>query len=184
MLAVNQANAASALQEILQNGELKIGTTEDWNPMSVIDPATNSYKGCDIDIMTELVRDLGVGLEFVATSRKTLVNGVVSGIYHMTDSTSISSIRMKVFGFSFSHIAVEVRSFTTSDKLLRSNGWDSINKADVKVSATLGITFEKHAKTGFQILKSKQSVCRRFNIRGCFRVPQMHLLPQILRGQL
>jgi cyclohexadienyl dehydratase len=149
MLAVNQANAASALQDILKNGVLKVGTTGDWNPMSVKDPATNSYKGYDIDIMTELAKDLGVELEFVPTSWKTLVNGVVSGTYHMTGSASISPSRMKVAGFSSSYIAVEIRPFTTSDKLSRFNGWDSINKADVKVAATLGTTFEKHVKNWF-----------------------------------
>ena len=44
-------NAQSALNEILSNGVLKVGTTGDWNPMTVRDPATNSYKGFDIDIM-------------------------------------------------------------------------------------------------------------------------------------
>ena len=149
MLAACQANAASALQDILQNGVLKVGTTGDWNPMSVKDPTTNSYKGYDIDIMTELAKDMGVELEFVATDWKTLVNGVVAGTYHMTGSASISPSRMKVAGFSASYIAVEILPFTTSDKISRFNGWDSINKADVKVAATLGTTFEKQVRNWF-----------------------------------
>ena len=54
------AHAQSALNEILDSGVLKVGTTGDWNPMSLRDPATNSYKGYDIDIMNELATDLGV----------------------------------------------------------------------------------------------------------------------------
>ena len=77
-------NAQSALNEILSNGVLKVGTTRDWNPMTVRDPATNSYKGFDIDIMEELAKDLGVEIEFVPTDWKTLVNGVVAGQYHIT----------------------------------------------------------------------------------------------------
>ena len=73
------AFAQSALQDILNNGVLKVGTTGDWNPMSVRDPATNKYVGYDIDIMTELAKDLGVELEFVPTDWKTLVNGIVAG---------------------------------------------------------------------------------------------------------
>ena len=73
------AFAQSALNEILDSGVLKVGTTGDWNPMSVRDPATNSYKGYDIDVMTELAKDLGVELEFVPTDWKTLVNGVTAG---------------------------------------------------------------------------------------------------------
>jgi cyclohexadienyl dehydratase len=99
--------------------------------------------------MTELAKDMGVEVEFVATDWKTLVNGVVAGNYHMTGSASISSSRMKVAGFSESYIAVEIIPFTTSDKLANFNGWDSINQADVKVAATLGTTFEKHVKEWF-----------------------------------
>ena len=94
------AQAQSALNEILDQGVLKVGTTGDWNPMSVRDPATNSYKGFDIDVMKQLADDLGVELEFVPTDWKTLVNGVVAGKYHMTGSASISPARMKVAGFS------------------------------------------------------------------------------------
>ena len=39
------AHAQSALQDILSNGFLKVGTTGDWNPMTMKDTATNSYTG-------------------------------------------------------------------------------------------------------------------------------------------
>lgn len=141
--------AQSALKDILNEGVLKVGTTGDWNPMTVKDPATNKYEGYDIDVMTELAKDLGVELELVATDWKTLVNGVVAGNYHMTGSASISPARMKAAGYSDSYIAVEILPFTTSDKADRFDGWDSINKGDVKVAATLGTTFEKLVKEWF-----------------------------------
>ena len=53
------AQSKSRLHKILQSGELRVGTTGDWNPMTVKDPASNSYKGFDIDVMTELAKDLG-----------------------------------------------------------------------------------------------------------------------------
>ncbi len=141
--------AQSALHDILSNGILKVGTTGDWNPMTMKDPATNTYKGYDIDVMTELAKDLGVEVEFIATDWKTLVNGVVAGNYHMTGSASISPSRMKVAGFSESYISVEIKPFTMEDKIGRFNGWDSINNGDVKVAATLGTTFEKYVKEWF-----------------------------------
>ena len=45
---------------IKKSGELRVGTTGDWDPMSMKDPATNKYKGFDIDVMKELAKDLGV----------------------------------------------------------------------------------------------------------------------------
>ncbi|MEX0364828.1 MAG: transporter substrate-binding domain-containing protein [Ruegeria sp.] len=143
------AQAQSALNEILDGGVLKVGTTGDWNPMTQRDPATNSYKGFDIDVMTELATDLGVELEFVPTDWKTLVNGVVAGKYHMTGSASISPPRMKVAGFSESYISVELYPYTLKDKADRFDGYDSINKPDVKVATTLGTTFEKRVREWF-----------------------------------
>ncbi|KNG92446.1 transporter substrate-binding domain-containing protein [Pseudaestuariivita atlantica] len=141
--------AQSALNEILDTGVLKVGTTGDWNPMTLRDPATNSYKGFDIDVMTELAADLGVEVEFVPTDWKTLVNGVVAGQYHMTGSASISPARMKVAGFSESYIAVEMLPFTTADKADRFDGYDSINKPDVTVATTLGTSFEALVRAWF-----------------------------------
>lgn len=141
--------AQSALTEILSGGVLKVGTTGDWNPMSVRDPATNSYVGYDIDIMTQLAADMGVELEMVPTDWKTLVNGVVAGNYHMTGSASISPARLKAAGYSNSYIAVEMFPFTTEDKAANFDGWESINKEGVKVATTLGTSFEKMVKEWF-----------------------------------
>ena len=143
------AGAQSALNEILDSGVLKFGTTGDWNPMSVRDPATNSYKGYDIDVANELAADLGVEVEFVPTDWKTLVNGVVAGKYHMTGSASISPPRMKVAGFSESYISVEIMPFTTPDKAGNFDGYASINKPEVKVATTLGTTFEALVREWF-----------------------------------
>ena len=143
------ALAQSALNDILSNGVLKVGTTGDWNPMSVRNPATNEYQGYDIDIMTQLAADLGVELEFVPTDWKTLVNGVVAGNYHITGSASISPPRLKAAGYSTSYISVEIYPFTTDDKIDRFSGWDSINSGEVKVSTTLGTTFEKSVREWF-----------------------------------
>jgi len=141
--------AQSALNDILSGGVLKVGTTGDWNPMSVRDPATNSYVGYDIDIMTQLASDLGVELEMVPTDWKTLVNGVVAGNYHMTGSASISPARLKAAGFSDSYLFVQMFPFTTEDKAGNFDGWDSINKEGVKVATTLGTSFEKMVKEWF-----------------------------------
>ncbi len=59
------AQAASKLDTIKKNGELRVGTTGDWDPMSMKDPATNKYKGFDIDVMKELAKDLGVKVNSV-----------------------------------------------------------------------------------------------------------------------
>ena len=39
-MLITPALGESRLQSILANGELRVGTTGDWNPMSMIDPSS------------------------------------------------------------------------------------------------------------------------------------------------
>ncbi|GAL12726.1 cyclohexadienyl dehydratase [Vibrio astriarenae] len=95
-----QAAEKSRLHSILDSGVLRVGTTGDWNPMTMKDPATNSYRGFDIDVTTELAKDLGVQVEYIATDWKTLVNGVTANKYDITGSASLNMSRAKVAGYS------------------------------------------------------------------------------------
>ncbi|MEM1046128.1 MAG: transporter substrate-binding domain-containing protein [Pseudomonadota bacterium] len=144
-----QAQAQSALNDILNSGTLKVGTTGDWNPMTMKDPATNSYRGYDIDVMTELAKDLGVELEFVPTDWKTLVSGVTSGKYHMTGSASISPARAKAAGYSNSYFSLATVPLVLKDKLANFSDWADLDKPGVTVAATLGTTQEKQVKDFF-----------------------------------
>lgn len=144
-----QANAQSALSEILSGGVLKVGTTGDWNPMSMRDIATNTYEGYDIDVMTTLAADLGVEVEFVPTDWKTLVAGVTSGQYHITGSASVSPARAKAAGYSDSYFSLATVPLTLKKNADRFTSWDDLNKADVSVAATLGTTQETQVKQYF-----------------------------------
>lgn len=148
-LAAPMALAQSALNDILDNGVLKVGTTGDWNPMTMKDPATNSYTGYDIDVMTALATDLGVEVEFVPTDWKTLVNGVVAGTYHITGSASISPARAKAAGYSDSYFSLATVPLINRKDAGRYNDWADLDVADVTVAATLGTTQEKQVKEFF-----------------------------------
>ena len=105
-LFITPAQGESRLQRILANGELRFGTTGDWNPMSMIDPSSKERTGFDIDIANALASDMGVKVVFVPTTWKTLVNGVVADKYDITSSASISPKRALVAGYSGSYFAV------------------------------------------------------------------------------
>ena len=116
-----------------------MGTTGDWNPMTMKEPATNSYKGYDIDVMAELAKDLGVKVEFVPTDWKTLVNGVTSGKYHMTGSASISPGRAKVAGYSTSYFSLATVPLILSKNAGKYKDWGDLDKAGVTVAAGSGL---------------------------------------------
>tara|TARA_B110000211_G_C14006855_1_gene521240 strand:+ start:239 stop:1054 length:816 start_codon:yes stop_codon:yes gene_type:complete len=146
---VSQAHDQSALKDILSSGVLKVGTTGDWNPITMIDPATNGYKGYDIDVMTELAKDMGVTLEFVPADWKTLVSGVTSGKYHMTGSASVSPSRAKATGYSNSYFSLATVPLILAKNSDKYNDWADLDKADVTIAATLGTTQEKQVKNYF-----------------------------------
>ena len=134
------AHANNALQDILSNGVLKVGTTGDWNPMTMKDTATNTYTGYDIDVMTELAKDLDVKLEFVPTDWKTLVSGVTSGKYHITGSASISPSRAKAAGYTSSYFSLATVPLTLKKNAGKFNDWADLDTETVTVAATLGTT--------------------------------------------
>lgn len=149
------AQAQSALNDILSTGVLKVGTTGDWNPMTMKDAATNSYTGYDIDVMTALAADLGVEVEFVPTDWKTLVSGVTAGKYHITGSASVSPARAKAAGYSQSYFSLATVPLTLAKNADRFKDWADLDKADVTVAATLGTTQEKQVKDFFPMASHK-----------------------------
>ena len=144
-----QVSAQSALSEILSEGVLKVGTTGDWNPMSMRNVATNTYEGYDIDVMTALAADLGVEVEFVPTDWKTLVAGVTSGQYHITGSASVSPARAKAAGYSDSYFSLATVPLTLKTNMERFTDWNDLNMEGVSVAATLGTTQETQVKQYF-----------------------------------
>ncbi len=156
-ITAGPVNAAggSTLKRILSSGTLKVGTTGDWNPMTMRDTASGGYRGYDIDIMTELAKDLGVQVEFVPTDWKTLVSGLVSGKYDITGSASLSMKRAKVAGYSQSYFELATVPLTLKKNLGRFKTWADIDKADVTVAATLGTTQEQQVKLYFPKAKKK-----------------------------
>jgi len=143
------SQAQSVLEEVLNAGVLKVGTTGDWNPMTMKDVATNSYTGYDIDVMTQLAADLGVEVEFVPADWRTLVSGISAGTYHMTGSASVTPARAKVAGYSQPYFSLGTVPLIDRKDAERFRDWDDLNQADVKVAATLGTTQEQQVKAFF-----------------------------------
>jgi cyclohexadienyl dehydratase len=149
LLLATTAEAQSGLERILQGGKLRVGTTGDFNPMSVKDPATDTYQGYDIDVVTQLAKDMEVELELVPTDWKTLVNGIVADKYDITTSASLNVQRAKVAGFSAGYVEFGTVPMTLKANADMFDGWASIDKPEVTVAVTLGTVFEQQARAFF-----------------------------------
>ena len=150
-------NADSNLDKILSAGILKVGTTGDWDPMTMKDPATNKYKGFDIDVMNELAKDMGVKATFVPTEWKTIVSGITSNRYDISTSVTKTAKRALVAGFTTSYYKYGTVPLVLKKNLSKFSTWDSLNSSNVTIATTLGTSQEEKAKEFFP--KSKlQSV--------------------------
>lgn len=144
-----QAVSESHLNQILERGTLRVGTTGDWNPMSFKDPDSGEYTGHDIDMVQQLAADMEVEVEFVPTDWKNIVNGVVADKYDITTSASLNAGRAKVAGYSLPYAQVGSVPMMLKENEGKFTSWEDINSADVKVAITLGTVFEEQAKQFF-----------------------------------
>src|SRR5208283_2173783 len=71
----------SRLDEILQRGVLRVGTTGDYRPFTALDKTTGAYTGFDIDLARSLADALGVKVEFEPTSWPHLASDFEAGAF-------------------------------------------------------------------------------------------------------
>ena len=158
------ANADSRLQTIKKNNELRVGTTGDWDPMSMKDPATNKYKGFDIDVMNELAKDMGVKIKFVPTDWKTIVSGITANRYDLSTSVTKTPKRAEVAGFTETYYKYGTVPLVLKKNSKKFSTWGSLNNKDVTIATTLGTSQEEKAKEFFpkSKLKSVEAPARDF----------------------
>ena len=163
-LAASIANADSKLQTIKKNGELRVGTTGDWDPMSMKDPATNKYKGFDIDVMRELAKDMGVKVKFVPAEWKTIVAGITADRYDISTSVTKTPKRAEVAGFTSTYYKYGTVPLVLKKNLSKFSTWESLNNKNVTIATTLGTSQEEKAKEFFpkSKLKSVEAPARDF----------------------
>ena len=75
--------APGILQQISERGVLRVGTAGDYQPMSYLDPETNTYVGFDAELAEDLAKDLGVAVEYVKTSWPTLMEDTLAGKFDL-----------------------------------------------------------------------------------------------------
>ena len=149
LIMSSAASAESKLQTIKKNGELRVGTTGDWDPMSMKDPATNKYKGFDIDVMNELAKDMGVKVKFVPTDWKTIVSGITANRYDLSTSVTKTPKRAEVAGFTETYYKYGTVPLVLKKNSKKFSTWNSLNNKDVTIATTLEHLKRKKLKNSF-----------------------------------
>ena len=85
---------AGHLEEILARGTIKIGTTGDYIPMSYLNKKTGEYEGIDAEISKIIAESLGVKIEYIPTTWKTLSQDTLENlILHFAEFPEIMRVR-------------------------------------------------------------------------------------------
>ncbi|MGH7004220.1 MAG: transporter substrate-binding domain-containing protein [Alphaproteobacteria bacterium] len=144
------AQEKSRLQQILERGTIRVGTTGDFNPMSIRDTASGSFKGFEIDAATDLAKELGVKLELVPTDWPTLVAGIIAGRYDIfMGGSSMNMARARTVAFTNPYIETGTVPIYQKNAAAKFKSWDDINQPGVTVAVVLGTVFEQQAKAHF-----------------------------------
>jgi len=92
---------SNRLQQVVQTGELRIGTTGDYAPFSIWNDDSPQPSGIDIELGRNLAHSLGVSPVFVKTSWPTLMQDLTAGNYDIAMSgVSITHSRKNWGAFS------------------------------------------------------------------------------------
>ncbi len=145
----SMAQTKSKLNQILERGTLRVGTTGDFNPMSMKDTATNTLTGFDIEAMTQLATDMGVKVEFVPAEWATLVNGIVADRFDIFSGASLSMARAKTVAFSNPYLFAGTVPLISKKTPGKFTTWESINNPNITVAVLMGTVFEQQARAHF-----------------------------------
>jgi cyclohexadienyl dehydratase len=143
----SNVHAQDRLDRIRNTKTLRVGTTGDYNPFSILDPVSKRYRGLDIDLANDLAATLQVKLKLVPTSWPSLSNDIaadqfdvaMSGITHTPD-------RDRVAFFSKGYYPGGKTGLGRCSDKDRFDSLDKIDLPSVTVVVNAGGTNEKYVK--------------------------------------
>ena len=142
------------LQQILDSGVLRVGTTGDYAPFSFRQSPEEPFAGIDIDLANDLARSLGVEIRFVKTRWSSLLADLKAGHYDIAMSGVSRNLDRQKVGF-FSD-AYHQGGKTPISLCKNRNKFNSLRKIDRKGNRIIvnpGGTNERYVDTHIQQAK-------------------------------
>jgi cyclohexadienyl dehydratase len=151
ILAPLAARADGArLDEILERGVLRVGTTGDYRPFTALDKATGAYSGFDIDLARSLADALGVKVEFEPTSWPTLAGDFEANAFDIAmGGVSVTLERAKKGFFSAPYLREGKTAIARCADKEKFETLAGIDRPGVKVIANPGGTNERFDRAHF-----------------------------------
>ena len=152
IFSVNIAQAGH-LEDILERGTIRIGTTGDYKPMSYLNKKTGEYEGIDAELSKLIAESLGVKIEYVPTTWSTLTADTLAGKFDIAlCGISRNYAREKVMAMSNAY-GVGIFGKTILCRKADAKKFKSladIDKPNVRVMINPGGTNEKFANANLK----------------------------------
>ena len=138
---------ARSLEQIKASGELLVGSTGDYKPMSYLNKETGKYEGFDAEMAQSLAKYLGVKLKYVPTTWKTLQADTMADKFDVAMSgITVTDARKKVMTMSDGYLTFGKTILVTKNKAGQFKELNDVNQPTVRVMYNPGGTNEKFAK--------------------------------------
>ena len=138
------AAEASQLDDILARGVLRVGTTGDYPPFTILDKASGGYSGFDIDLALSLGAALGVKVVFAPTRWPDLARDFEAGDFDLAmGGVSVTLDRAKKGFFSNPYLREGKTPIARCADREKYQTLAQIDRPDVTVIANPGGTNER-----------------------------------------
>jgi cyclohexadienyl dehydratase len=136
-----RAQSPSRLDQILQKGVLRVGTTGDYKPFTFLNPANHEYEGHDIEAAKLLADSLGVKLQLVPTTWPTLLKGLQEDQYDVAMGGITRTLsRQRVAGLSHPYLNIGKSSLIRAADRGRFKTLADIDRPGVRIGVNPGGT--------------------------------------------
>lgn len=132
------AQAGGRLEAIHKAGEMRVCVWPDYYSISYRNTRTGALEGVDIDLARELAKDLGVGVVFVDSSFKTLIDDLLGDKCDVSmHAVGITPQRQAKLAFTRPHLTSGIYAITTKTNPTVKE-WSDIDRPGVVVAAHAG----------------------------------------------
>ncbi len=132
------------LDQILDSGILRVGTTGDYEPFSYRAPSENEFRGIDIDLARNLAKTLDVQIRFIQTTWPSLLEDLEQGHFDIAMSgISRHPARRKVGFFSDTYHTGGKTPISRCENKEKFDTLEKINSSDTRIIVNPGGTNEQ-----------------------------------------
>ncbi|WP_319370052.1 transporter substrate-binding domain-containing protein [uncultured Ilyobacter sp.] len=164
ILVIMMLSAASyaegRVEKIIKNNKIRVGTTGDYKPFTYYNG--KDFEGYDIEVAKYIAEDLGVELEFVPTTWKTLIDDLESDKFDIAMGGITRNTKRKIrVELSRPYLVFGKSPIVRKADEGKYTSLEAIDKPGVKVGVNIGGTNEKFADKNIksaQIIKYERNL--------------------------